>query len=80
MPFEGWDLEGAAWILFQCLGCSERTDGRRQVVIPRAGICIVFFLIKDVIFAQFQTLFGFEECDVVNLTAVQRDVFILVPA
>jgi hypothetical protein len=29
--------------------------------MPRAGICIVFFVIKGVIFAQFQTLFGFEE-------------------
>ena len=48
--------------------------------MPRAGICIVFFVIKGVIFTQFQTLFGFEECDAVNLTAGQRNVFFIAPA
>ena len=78
MPFKGWDVEDAAWILFQCLGCPERPDVR--VVMPRAGICIVFFVIKGVTFALFQTLFGFEECDAVNLTAGQRNVFFIAPA
>jgi len=77
---KGWDIEDAAWLLFQCLGRSERLDGRRQVVMPRAGICIIFFVIKCVIFAQFQNLFCFEECDVVNLTAGQRNVFFIAPA
>ena len=72
VPFEGLDIECAARVLFQRLGRSERTDGRRQVVVPRAGVCIVLFVIKGVIFAQFQTLFGFEECDAVNLTAGQK--------
>jgi len=80
VPFKGWVVEDAAWILFQRLGCSERPDGRRQVVMPRAGTCIVFFVIKVVIFAQFQTLSGFEECDAVNLTAGQRNVFFIAPA
>jgi len=48
--------------------------------MPRVGTCIVFFVIKGVIFAQFQTLFGFEECDAVNLTAGQRNVFFIAPA
>jgi hypothetical protein len=80
VPFKGWDVKDAAWILFQCLGCSERPDGRCQIVMPRAGICIVFFVIKGLTFALFQTLFSFEECDAVNLTAGQRKVFFIVPA
>ena len=48
--------------------------------MPWAGICIVFFVLKGVIFAQFQPLFGFEECNAVNLTAGQRDVFFIAPA
>jgi hypothetical protein len=80
VPFKGWDVEDAAWILFQCLGCSELPDGRCQDVMPRAGIWIVFFVMKGVIFAQFQTHFGFEECDADNLTAGQRNVFFIAPA
>jgi len=60
VPFEGFDIEGAAGVLFQCFGGAERTDGGGDIVVPRAGIGVVFLVIKRVIGADAQAGLGAE--------------------
>src|SRR5690554_835995 len=80
VPAEGVDIEGRSRIGLERLGGAERTDRRRQVVMPWAGVGVVFLIVEGVIGAQFQPRFGAEQGDAVDLAARSGDMFLVTPA
>src|SRR6056297_398440 len=80
VPVEALDIEGRAGVALERLGGAERHDGGREVVVPRAGIGVVFFVRKGVIVAQAQALFGAEQRDTVDLAPGGGGVFLVAPA
>ena len=59
VPPEGFNIEGGAGIAFQRLGGAERTDRSGQVVMPGAGISVVFLVIESVILLQHQLYYQY---------------------
>ena len=80
MPFEAVDVEGRAGVAFERLGGAKGHDGAGQVVMPGAGVGIVFLVGEGVILAQFQLWFGTEERDSVDLAAFGGNMFFVAPA
>jgi len=80
VPFEGFDIERAAGVLFQGFGGAERTHGGGDVMVPGAGIGIIFLVIKSVIGADAQAGLGAEERNAVDLAAGGGYVLFKAPA
>ena len=79
MPLETMDIKSRAWVALERFGRSERANRSRDVVVPRAGKGIVFFVVKGVIFAQSQAWLGPKQRNTVNLAAWHRDVLLIAP-
>ena len=80
VPFEALDLEGGAGVALQRLGSAKGTDRSGEIVVPGAGVGIVFLFVERVIGAQLQPFPGAEQGDAVDLAAGVGDVFLVPPA
>ncbi len=80
VPLECGDVIAAAGIALQRLGRAERADRRRDVVMPFAGVGVVFLVVERVVAAQLQPRFGAKQRNTVDLAAVRRHMFLEPPA
>lgn len=80
MPFEGVDLERGPGVAFQRLGRAERTDRRRQIVMPWAGIGVVFRIGEQMVGQELQPRLVAKNRDTINPAARHRNMFFEPPA
>ena len=80
VPVKAGDVEGRPRIGFQRFCRAERHDGCRQVVMPGAGIGVVFFDVEQMVFAQLQALLRLEDRNPVDPAAARGNMFLKAPA
>ena len=79
VPFEAGDTIPAARVGLERLGRAERTDRRRDIVVPRAGVGVVFFIREGVIVPHPQAGLGAEQRDTVDLAPRGGHMFLEPP-
>ena len=80
VPAEIMDVEARAGVGAQGLGGAEAGNGGGDVVVPGAGVGVIFLVAKGVIVAKDQSRRGLEQGDPVDLAADHRHMLFKPPA